>query len=93
MMRHPNPESELVAGVHHQMEVLQLSVSKRRLSSSNKSAKLHSRSVDDSMRSLGKLHRSSSCNMRMRSSGNLPIENKRNNSLCSRRRRSLGNPP
>jgi hypothetical protein len=61
------------------MEVLQLSVSKRRLnSSSNRSAKLHSRSVDNNWRrSLGKLRLSSSCNLR--------IINRRNNSLSSSR--------
>jgi hypothetical protein len=49
------------------MEVLQLSVSKRRLnSSSSKSAKLRSRSVDNNRRrSLGKLYLSSCCNMRI----------------------------
>jgi hypothetical protein len=72
------------------MQVLQLSVSKRRLnsSSSRKSAKLHSRSVDNSQRrSPDKLRLSSSCNLR--------IINRRNSSLSSRRsvdnnRRSLG---
>jgi hypothetical protein len=71
------------------MEVLQLSVSKRRLnSSSSGSAKLRSRSVDNNRRrSPGKLHLSSSCNLR--------IINKRNSSLSSSRsvdnsRRSLG---
>jgi hypothetical protein len=61
------------------MEVLQLSVSKRRLnSSSNRSEKLHSRSVDNNRRrSLGKLRLSSSCNLR--------IINRRNNSLSSSR--------
>jgi hypothetical protein len=69
------------------MEVLQLSVSKRRFSSS-RSAKLCSRSVDNSWRrSPGKLRLSSSCNLR--------IINRRNNSLSSSRsvdnsRRSLG---
>jgi hypothetical protein len=61
------------------MEVLQLSVSKRRLnssSSSSRSAKLHSRSVDNSRRkSPGKLHLSRSCNLR--------ISNRRNNSLSA----------
>jgi hypothetical protein len=48
------------------MEVLQLSVSKRRLkNSSNRSTKLHSRSVDNSWRrSPGKLRLKSSCNLR-----------------------------
>jgi hypothetical protein len=61
------------------MEVLQLSVSKRRLnSSSSKSAKLRSRSVDNNRRrSPGKLRLSSSCNLR--------IINRRNNSLSSSR--------
>jgi hypothetical protein len=69
------------------MEVLQLSVSKRRLSS-NRSAKLRSRSVDNNRRrSPSKLHLSSSCNLR--------IINRRNNSLSSsrsvdNRRRSPG---
>jgi hypothetical protein len=73
------------------MEVLQLSVSKRRLNSSSssnnnsRSAKLHSRGVDNNRRrSPGKLHLRSSCNMR--------ISNRRNNSLSSRRR-STGNLP
>jgi hypothetical protein len=51
------------------MEVLLLSVSKRRLNNSNnssKSAKLRSKSVDNSWRSPGKLHLSNSCNMRIR---------------------------
>jgi hypothetical protein len=48
------------------MEVLQLNVSKRKLNNSNNiSAKLHSRSVDNSWRSPGKLLLSSSCNMRI----------------------------
>jgi hypothetical protein len=72
------------------MEVLQLSVSKRRLNSSSRSrsAKLHNRSIDNSWRrSPGKLRLSSSCNLR--------IINRRNNSLSSSRsvdnsRRSLG---
>jgi hypothetical protein len=63
------------------MEVLQLSVSKRRLNSSrssSKSAKLRSRSVDNNRRrSPGKLHLSRSCNLR--------IINRRNNSLSSSR--------
>jgi hypothetical protein len=61
------------------MEVLQLSVSKRRLnSSSSRLAKLRNRSVDNSRRrSPGKLHLSSSCNLR--------IINRRNNSLSSSR--------
>jgi hypothetical protein len=64
MTRHPNPE----AGVQHQMEVLQLSVSKRRLNSSSsisRSAKLHSRSIDNSWRSPDKLRLIRSCNMRI----------------------------
>jgi hypothetical protein len=62
------------------MEVLQLSVSKRRLnSSSNRSAKLRSRSVDNNRRrSPGKLRLSSNCNLR--------IINRQNNSLSSSRR-------
>jgi hypothetical protein len=63
------------------MEVLHLGVSKRRLngsSSNNRSAKLRSRSVDNSRRrSLVKLCLSSSYNLR--------TINKRNNSLSSRR--------
>jgi hypothetical protein len=63
------------------MEVLQLSVSKRRLnnrSSSNRSAKLRSRSVDNNQRrSPSKLHLRSSCNLR--------IINRRNNGLSSSR--------
>jgi hypothetical protein len=48
------------------MEVLQLSVSKRRLNSSSISAKLRSRSVDNSWRrSPGKLHLSNTCNLRI----------------------------
>jgi hypothetical protein len=50
------------------MEVLQLSVSKRRLniSNSSRSAKLRSRSVDNNWRrSLGKLLLSSNCNTRI----------------------------
>jgi hypothetical protein len=58
------------------MEVLQLSVSKRRLNSSSRSAKLHSKSVDNNRRrSPGKLRLSSSCNLR--------IINRRNSSLSS----------
>jgi hypothetical protein len=63
------------------MEVLQLSVSKRRLNSSSNisiSAKLHSRSVDNNQRrSPGKLLLSRSCNLR--------IINRRNSSLSSSR--------
>jgi hypothetical protein len=61
------------------MEVLQLSVSKRKLnSSSNISAKLHSRSVDNSRRrSPGKLLLSGNCNLR--------ISNRQNNSLSNSR--------
>jgi hypothetical protein len=62
------------------MEVLQLSISKRRLnsSSSSRSAKLCSRSIDNNRRrSLGKLRLSSSCNLR--------IINKRKSSLSSSR--------
>jgi hypothetical protein len=60
------------------MELMKLSVSKRRLNSNSKSAKLHSKSVDNSRRrSLGKLHLSSSCNLR--------ISNKRNSNLSSSR--------
>jgi hypothetical protein len=59
------------------MEVLQLSVSKRRLRNS-RSAKLCSWSVDNNRRrSLGKLHLSSSWNLR--------IINRRNSSLSSSR--------
>jgi hypothetical protein len=61
------------------MEVLQLSVSKRRLNSSNsRSAKLRSRSVDNNRkRSPDKLRLSSNCNLR--------IINRQNNSLSSSR--------
>jgi hypothetical protein len=65
------------------MEVLQLSVSKRRINSnrsscSSRSAKLRSRSVDNNRgRSPGKLRLSNSCNLK--------IINRRNNSLSSRR--------
>jgi hypothetical protein len=63
------------------MEVLQLSVIKRRFNSSNsnnRSAKLRSRSVDNSRRRIpSKLRLSSSCNSR--------IINKRNNILSSSR--------
>jgi hypothetical protein len=61
------------------MEVLQLNVSKRRLnnnSSNSRSAKLHSKSVDNNRRrSPGKLRLSGSCNLR--------IINRRNSSLSS----------
>jgi hypothetical protein len=71
------------------MEVLQLSFSKRTLnssSSSSRSAKLHSRNVDNNRRrSPDKLRLSSSCNLR--------IINRRNSSLSSSRRRSIGNLP
>jgi hypothetical protein len=62
------------------MEVLQLNVSKRRINSnsSSRSAKLHSRSVDNNQRrSPGKLRLSSTCNLR--------IINRRNSSLSSSR--------
>jgi hypothetical protein len=61
------------------MEALQLSVSKRRLnSSSSRSAKLYSGSVDNNRRrSPGKLRLSNSCNLR--------IINRRNSSLTSSR--------
>jgi hypothetical protein len=61
------------------MEVLQFSFSKRRFkSSSSRSVKLHSRSVDNNQRrSPRKLRLSSSCNLR--------IVNRRNNSLSSSR--------
>jgi hypothetical protein len=62
------------------MEVLQLSVSKRRLNSSisSSSAKLLSRSIDKNRRrSPGKLRLSSSCKLR--------IIHRRNNSLSSSR--------
>jgi hypothetical protein len=88
MKRHPNPKATTVAGVQHQMEVLQISVSKRRLnssSSSSRSAKLHSKSVNNSRRRPGKLRLSSSFNMR--------ISNRRNRSLSSSSRRSVGNLP
>jgi hypothetical protein len=68
------------------MEVLQLSVSKRRRnsnSSSSRSAKLHSRSVDNSRRSPGKLHLSSNCDMR--------ISNKQNSNLSSSSSRRTDN--
>jgi hypothetical protein len=78
MTRHLNPEAEQVAGVQHQMEVLQLSVSKRRLNNSKRSAKLRNRSVGNSQRrSPGKLCLSSSCNSM--------ISYRRNNSLSSSR--------
>jgi hypothetical protein len=71
------------------MEVLQLSVSKRRLNnSSSRSTKLLNRSVDNNRRrSPGKLRLSSGCNLR--------IINRRNSNLSSSRsvdnnRRSLG---
>jgi hypothetical protein len=58
------------------MEVLQLSVSKRRLNSSSRSTKLHSMSVDNSQRkSPSKLRLSSSCNWR--------IINRQNSSLSN----------
>jgi hypothetical protein len=62
------------------MEVLHLSVSKRKLNSSNsRSAKLCSRSIDNNQRwSPGKLCLSSICNLR--------IINRRNSSLSSSRR-------
>jgi hypothetical protein len=61
------------------MEVLHLSVSKRRLnSSSSRSAKLCSRSIDNNQRrSQGKLRLSSNCNLR--------IINRQNSSLSSSR--------
>jgi hypothetical protein len=62
------------------MEVLQLSVSKRRLNSSSnsKSAKLHSRSVDNSWRrSPGKLRLSSSCNLRIINRQNISLSSSR----------------
>jgi hypothetical protein len=61
------------------MEVLQLSVNKRRLnSSSSRSAKLRRRSVDNNWRrNPGKLRLSRNCNLR--------IINKRNSSLSSSR--------
>jgi hypothetical protein len=70
------------------MEVLQLSVNKRRLnsSSSNRSPKLGSRSVDNSRRrSSGKLRLSSNFNLR--------IIKRQNSSLSSSSRRSAGNLP
>jgi hypothetical protein len=61
------------------MEVLQLSVTKKKLNSSSRSsrsAKLHSRSVDNSRRrSLSKLRLSSCCNLR--------IINRRNSNLST----------
>jgi hypothetical protein len=88
------------------MEVLQLGVSKRRFnsSSSSRSTKLRSRSVDNNRRrSPSKLRLSSSCNLRIinrrnsslsssrRSAGNLPLRSRCSKyiSLCNRR--SLGN--
>jgi hypothetical protein len=60
------------------MEVLQLSVSKRRLNSSSRSTKLRSRSVDNNRRrSPGKLRLSGSCNLR--------IINRQNSGLSSSR--------
>jgi hypothetical protein len=67
------------------MEVLHISVSKRRLNSISRSAKLRSRSVDNSQRKPGKFHLSSSCNMM--------IGNRQNNSLSSSRMMSTGNLP
>jgi hypothetical protein len=69
------------------MEVLQLSVSKRRLNSnsSSGSAKLHNKSVNNNRkRSPGKLRLSSSCYMR--------ISNIRHSSLSSRRRSACNLP-
>jgi hypothetical protein len=63
------------------MEVLQLSVSKRRLnssSSSSRSAKLRSKGVDNNRRrSPGKLHLSSSCNLRIINRRNISLSNSR----------------
>jgi hypothetical protein len=63
------------------MEVLQLSVSKIRLnnnSSNSRSAKLHSRSVDNNRRrSPGKLCLSSSCNLRIINRGNSSLSSSR----------------
>jgi hypothetical protein len=71
------------------MEVLQLSVSKRRLNSSSsrsRSAKLHSRRVNNNRRkSLGKLRLSSSCNLRIikRQNGSLSSSRSIDNSRRS----------
>jgi hypothetical protein len=76
----PTLKMQQVARVQHQMEVMQLSVSKRRLnsSSSSRSAKLRSGSIDNSRRrSLGKLGLSSTCNLR--------IINRRSSSLSNSR--------
>jgi hypothetical protein len=60
------------------MEVLHLSVSKRRLNGSSRSAKLRSRSVDNNRRrSPGKHRLSSSCNLRIINRGNSSLSNSR----------------
>jgi hypothetical protein len=60
------------------MEVLQLSVSKRRLNNSRRSAKLHSRSVNNSRRrSPGKLRLSSSYNLRTINRQNISLSSSR----------------
>jgi hypothetical protein len=73
------------------MEVLQLSVSKRRLNSSNnssRSAKLRSRSVDNiRRRSPGKLRLSSSCNLRTINRRNITLSSSRS---INNNRRSPG---
>jgi hypothetical protein len=71
MTRHPNPEAATGSRGTTSMEVLQLSVSKKRLNSSSSSnntrlAKLRIRSVDNNWRrSPGKLRLSTSCNLRI----------------------------
>jgi hypothetical protein len=86
MMRHPNPEattgsrgttSDGGTATHCPQE-------KAQLQHRSRSAKLRNRRDDNSRRSPGKLRLSSSCNMR--------ISNRRNSSLCSSRR-SPGNLP
>jgi hypothetical protein len=60
------------------MEVLQLSVSKRRLNSSSRSAKLRSRSVDNNRRrSPGKLRLCSSCDLRIINRQNISLSSSR----------------
>jgi hypothetical protein len=60
------------------MEVLQLSVSKRRLNNSSRSAKLRSRSVDNNRRrSPGKLRLRSSCDLRIINRRNIILSSSR----------------
>jgi hypothetical protein len=82
------------------MDVLQFSIIKRRLSSSSssRSAKLHSRSIDNSSRSPSNLRLNSSrnsslCNNKRRRSphNDLHLSSSRNNSLYNRRRKSPDN--